>query len=136
MTTTQKKLSNDIEGRFDLLNDASEDFISKLDRERFLIDPSYSNTIFACYENKLDYTPQHQQKIEGIDKFISNQGILDVIVSLGRYEDAGYSYIPDEDMWVYLIPAPNKGLIAVVDAISIQVKTIQSAYEESVKYDH
>tara|TARA_Y100001968_G_scaffold84979_1_gene76110 strand:+ start:5158 stop:5346 length:189 start_codon:yes stop_codon:yes gene_type:complete len=53
MTTIQKKLSYDIEGRFYLLNDASLDFISKLDRERFLIDPSYSKTIFACYKLNL-----------------------------------------------------------------------------------
>ena len=136
MTTTQKKLSNDIEGRFDLLNDASEDFISKLDRERFLIDPSYSKTIFACYENKIAYTPAHQQKIEAIDNFISNKGILDVIVAMGRYEQTGYAYVTDYDEWVYVIPAPRKGLIAIVDDISIQVKTIQSAYKESIRDDH
>ena len=30
----------------------------------------------------------------------------------------------------------DKGLIAVIDSISIQVKKIQSAYEECVKYDY
>ena len=121
---------------FDLLEDASEEFLSKLDKQRFLTEPLYSKTIFACYENKIAYTPAHQQKIEAIDNFISNKGILDVIVAMGRYEKTGYSYVTDYDEWVYVIPAPRKGLIAIVDDISIQVKTIQSAYKESIRDDH
>tara|TARA_Y100001968_G_scaffold84979_1_gene76111 strand:+ start:5400 stop:5567 length:168 start_codon:yes stop_codon:yes gene_type:complete len=54
---------------------------------------------------------------------------------LSRYEDAGYSYIPDDDIWVYVIPAPNKGLLGLVDGNSIQVKTIKSVYKESALND-
>ena len=102
----------------------NEQYLSSLDKDRLLIDPLYSKTIFACMENDLYYKVEHQLKIQSIDAFISNKSILDVIVSLGSYEDITYRYINETDEWIYIIPATNKGLIAIVDDCSIQVRKL------------
>ena len=102
----------------------NEQYLSSLDKDRLLIDPLYSKTIFACMENDLNYKVEHQLKIQSIDAFISNKSILDVIVSLGSYEDITYRYISETDEWIYIIPATNKGLIAIVDDRSIQVRKL------------
>ena len=57
----------------------NEQYLSSLDKDRLLIDPLYSKTIFACMENDLNYKVEHQLKIQSIDAFISNKSILDVV---------------------------------------------------------
>ncbi len=119
----------------DALDGASEEFLSKIDKDRFLIEPAYSKTIFACLSNDLAYTPEHQTKIAAIDSFLTNKGIIDVIVALGNYDEVDYCYVKESNEWIYCIPAPDKGLFGLVDDKSIQVKSIKDVFKESALND-
>tara|TARA_B100001250_G_scaffold409625_1_gene434353 strand:+ start:1027 stop:1452 length:426 start_codon:yes stop_codon:yes gene_type:complete len=105
-----------------LLDDASDEFLQSIDKERFAIDPLYSKTILACLENDIPYSQSHLNGIAAIDEFISNKKILDVIVSIGDYPDAGYGWVEEEQEWIYIIPYPNDGYVAVVDAHTISIR--------------
>ena len=104
----------------------ADDFWEGMDKERFLHEPLYTKTQFSCLDNDIPYAPEHQAAIKAIDDFISNQTILNVIVALGDYPDAGYKWCKDSKEWIYVLPFPNDGLIAVIDEKSISIQKVEA----------
>ena len=97
---------------------------NSIDKVRFASDPIYSKTLFACLDNDLPYEDKHYENIAAIDKFISKQNIIDVIVACGCYVGGGYKFDKETNDWIYVLPFNDKGLLAFIDRSQISIKQI------------
>ena len=109
----------------DFFEKASDDYILSIDKVRFASDPIYSKTLFACLDNDLPYEDKHYENISAIDKFISKQNIIDVIVACGSYVGGGYRFVKEDNEWIYVLPFDKKGLLAFIDRKQISIKQIE-----------
>ena len=101
---------------FDLIDNADEETLSKMDMDRLVKDASYCKTQLICLNNNIEYSLKHQNAINGIDEFISNQSIVDVILACGSYSDYRYDYFAEADEWFLIIPfIKNKILLLIQD---------------------
>ena len=120
---------------FDLIDNADDETLSKIDMDRLVKDASYCKTQLICLNNNIEYSLKHQNAINGIDEFISNQSIVDIILACGSYSDYRYEYFAEADAWFMIIPFIKTKLLALIHDNHLTIRHEPNNAEFNLLFD-